>query len=286
MNTALAEAQRSGAPWPRAMRPRRRGRAALAYLAGRMPRREVAVPSSPGRAGCWVSRRDTAWRASGTGSRPGAPRWRSCTTSARPALRARAGARAERPARRRQAAGPRARRGRAAAAARRSTSGWPLWSPVAGPACAPELQEVLRLGAYQLTALDRVPAHAAVDTSVALAKEAGGAKAGGFVNAVLRRVGRRRPDRRGRSRGYGCDGARTAGRADRGTSRGRGVAPALARGTLARAFRSGGDRGAASLEQHPPPARAAAARESRRLSSSGAGKLRESASAPRRSVRD
>jgi 16S rRNA (cytosine967-C5)-methyltransferase len=55
---------------------------------------------------------------------------------------------------------------------------------------APELKEVLRLGAFQLTVLDRVPAHAAVDTSVALAKEAGGARAGGFVNAVLRRVGR------------------------------------------------------------------------------------------------
>ena len=55
---------------------------------------------------------------------------------------------------------------------------------------APELKEVLRLGAFQLTALDRVPAHAAVDTSVALAKEAGGPRAGGFVNAVLRRIGR------------------------------------------------------------------------------------------------
>jgi len=53
----------------------------------------------------------------------------------------------------------------------------------------PALKEVLRLGAFQLTALDRVPAHAAVDTSVALAKEAVGAKAGGFVNAVLRRLG-------------------------------------------------------------------------------------------------
>ena len=54
---------------------------------------------------------------------------------------------------------------------------------------APELKDVLRLGAFQLTALDRVPAHAAVDTSVALAKTAGGDRAGGFVNAVLRRVG-------------------------------------------------------------------------------------------------
>jgi len=53
---------------------------------------------------------------------------------------------------------------------------------------APDLQEVLRVGAFQLTALDRVPPHAAVDTSVALAKELGGTRAGGFVNAVLRRV--------------------------------------------------------------------------------------------------
>jgi 16S rRNA (cytosine967-C5)-methyltransferase len=54
---------------------------------------------------------------------------------------------------------------------------------------APALQDVLRLGAFQLTALDRVPPHAAVDTSVSLAKESGGARAGGFVNAVLRHLG-------------------------------------------------------------------------------------------------
>jgi 16S rRNA (cytosine967-C5)-methyltransferase len=53
---------------------------------------------------------------------------------------------------------------------------------------APVLKEVLRLGAFQLTALDRIPAHAAVDTSVALARETAGARAGGFVNAVLRRL--------------------------------------------------------------------------------------------------
>jgi 16S rRNA (cytosine967-C5)-methyltransferase len=57
------------------------------------------------------------------------------------------------------------------------------WSSVAS-----ELQDILRLGAYQLTALERVPAHAAVDTSVALAKDAGGPRAAGFVNAVLRRL--------------------------------------------------------------------------------------------------
>ena len=54
---------------------------------------------------------------------------------------------------------------------------------------APRLKDVLRLGAFQLSALDRVPAHAAVDTSVTLAKEGAGARAGGFVNAVLRRLG-------------------------------------------------------------------------------------------------
>jgi 16S rRNA (cytosine967-C5)-methyltransferase len=55
---------------------------------------------------------------------------------------------------------------------------------------AADLQDILRLGAYQLTALDRVPAHAAVDTSVALAKGTGGKRAAGFVNAVLRRLTR------------------------------------------------------------------------------------------------
>lgn len=55
---------------------------------------------------------------------------------------------------------------------------------------APGLRDVLRLGAFQLTALDRIPPHAAVDTSVSLAKAIGGARAGGFVNAVLRRLTR------------------------------------------------------------------------------------------------
>ncbi|MGH7628489.1 MAG: 16S rRNA (cytosine(967)-C(5))-methyltransferase RsmB [Gemmatimonadales bacterium] len=53
----------------------------------------------------------------------------------------------------------------------------------------PAVRDVLRLGAYQLTALDRIPPHAAVGTSVALAREAAGPQAAGFVNAVLRRLG-------------------------------------------------------------------------------------------------
>ena len=55
-------------------------------------------------------------------------------------------------------------------------------------AVAPPLKDVLRVGAYQLTELDRVPAHAAVNTSVAAATSIGGKQAGGFVNAVLRKV--------------------------------------------------------------------------------------------------
>jgi 16S rRNA (cytosine967-C5)-methyltransferase len=65
------------------------------------------------------------------------------------------------------------------------------WSAV-----PPTLQNILRLGAYQLTALDRVPPHAAVSTTVELAREAGGARAGGFVNALLRRLGRQAPRKR------------------------------------------------------------------------------------------
>ena len=57
----------------------------------------------------------------------------------------------------------------------------------------PDLQDILRLGAYQLSDLDRVPDHAAVNTSVNLAREAGGARAAAFVNAVLRRVARAEP---------------------------------------------------------------------------------------------
>lgn len=59
---------------------------------------------------------------------------------------------------------------------------------------APELLDVLRLGAYQLRRLERVPAHAAVATSVALAREVLGDRAGGFANAVLRRVSELDPD--------------------------------------------------------------------------------------------
>ena len=53
----------------------------------------------------------------------------------------------------------------------------------------PRLRRILELGAYQLTSLDRIPAHAAVSVCVDLARDAGGDKAAGFVNAVLRKIG-------------------------------------------------------------------------------------------------
>jgi 16S rRNA (cytosine967-C5)-methyltransferase len=48
----------------------------------------------------------------------------------------------------------------------------------------------LRMGAYQLRHLDRVPAHAAVNESVQLVKRARKASAAGLVNAVLRKLPR------------------------------------------------------------------------------------------------
>lgn len=52
----------------------------------------------------------------------------------------------------------------------------------------PPLAEILRMGAYQILFLDRVPDSAAVHTSVELAKAAGRGQAAGLVNAVLRRL--------------------------------------------------------------------------------------------------
>jgi len=56
----------------------------------------------------------------------------------------------------------------------------------------PAVLTALRIGAYTLLFLDRVPDFAAVDTAVTLVKEAGLPKAAGFVNGALRRVARER----------------------------------------------------------------------------------------------
>ncbi len=52
----------------------------------------------------------------------------------------------------------------------------------------PRLHDVLRLGAYQLRWLTRVPSHAAVSTSVELARETVGEGSTGYVNRSLRKL--------------------------------------------------------------------------------------------------
>lgn len=56
----------------------------------------------------------------------------------------------------------------------------------------PPVLAALRLGIYELLFADGTPDHAAVDQAVELVKRAGAPHASGFVNAVLRRVGRER----------------------------------------------------------------------------------------------
>jgi 16S rRNA (cytosine967-C5)-methyltransferase len=50
----------------------------------------------------------------------------------------------------------------------------------------PAVLTILRMALFQLRMLSRIPGHAAVDTAVTLAREAGGGGAAAFVNAVLR----------------------------------------------------------------------------------------------------
>lgn len=57
-----------------------------------------------------------------------------------------------------------------------------------GTKIEPEVRIALRLGAFQLLFLDRIPAHAAIDESVELAKQSGHRFAAGMVNAVLRNL--------------------------------------------------------------------------------------------------
>jgi 16S rRNA (cytosine967-C5)-methyltransferase len=57
-----------------------------------------------------------------------------------------------------------------------------------GTKLPPAVETALRLGAYQLQYLDRIPPHAAIGESVELAKQAGETFAAGLVNAVLRKL--------------------------------------------------------------------------------------------------
>ncbi len=56
----------------------------------------------------------------------------------------------------------------------------------------PKLLNILRLGAYQLLFLDKIPASAAVNESVTLCRSNGFSRAAGLVNAVLRRLAENR----------------------------------------------------------------------------------------------
>lgn len=72
-----------------------------------------------------------------------------------------------------------------------------------------DVRNVLRVGAYQLLFLDRIPAYAAVDDTVETMKREHGARLGGLANALLRRVAERGepplPDPTRDPRGYLLD---------------------------------------------------------------------------------
>lgn len=55
-------------------------------------------------------------------------------------------------------------------------------------AIQPAIRNLLRIALYQILFLDKIPPSAAVNTSVELAKEAGGIAAGRFVNGLLRNL--------------------------------------------------------------------------------------------------
>jgi len=67
-----------------------------------------------------------------------------------------------------------------------ATLDWLIARKTAGRSQKPALQDVLRLGLYQIFWLDRIPGHAAVHETVELAKRQGFGAQAGFVNAVLR----------------------------------------------------------------------------------------------------
>ena len=67
-----------------------------------------------------------------------------------------------------------------------ATLDWLIARKTQGRAQKPLLQDILRLGLYQIFWLERIPNHAAVHETVELAKHAGCHSQAGFVNAVLR----------------------------------------------------------------------------------------------------
>jgi len=67
------------------------------------------------------------------------------------------------------------------------TLDWLIARKTKGRAQKPLLQNLLRLGLYQIFWLDRIPNHAAVHETVELARSSGLVSQSGFLNAVLRR---------------------------------------------------------------------------------------------------
>ena len=67
-----------------------------------------------------------------------------------------------------------------------ATLDWLIARKTEARAQKPALQNLLRLGLYQIFWLDRIPAHAAVHETVELARHSGFHSQAGFVNAVLR----------------------------------------------------------------------------------------------------
>jgi 16S rRNA C967 or C1407 C5-methylase (RsmB/RsmF family) len=69
----------------------------------------------------------------------------------------------------------------------------------------PPVREALRMAAYQVIFLDRVPSHAAVNESVSLVRRGVGRSAAGFVNAVLRRLAKEKESRPEERPGLGAE---------------------------------------------------------------------------------
>ena len=68
----------------------------------------------------------------------------------------------------------------------RATLDWLIEKKTPGRSQKPLLQNLLRLGLYQIFWLERIPPHAAVNETVELARQDGGRQQAGFVNALLR----------------------------------------------------------------------------------------------------
>lgn len=63
-----------------------------------------------------------------------------------------------------------------------------LFSSVKVNKLEPKVLDILRLGAYQILFLERIPDSAAVNESVGISKKLGYARAAGLINAVLRKI--------------------------------------------------------------------------------------------------